>query len=72
MQLKHSRFHPIWQRRWRVDRLQARIFEASPRSVKRGILERISDAKTSATREKRIVETATLAVENRRANQWRK
>lgn len=47
-------------------------FEAFPRSVKRGILEWISNAKTTGTREKRIVETATLAAENRRANQWRK
>ncbi|MCE7982125.1 MAG: hypothetical protein DYG89_13095 [Caldilinea sp. CFX5] len=46
-------------------------FAAFPRSVKRGILEWISTAKTAATRAKRITETATLAAENKRANQWR-
>jgi uncharacterized protein YdeI (YjbR/CyaY-like superfamily) len=46
-------------------------FEAFPRSVKRGILEWIANAKTDATRAKRVAETARLAQENRRANQWR-
>jgi uncharacterized protein YdeI (YjbR/CyaY-like superfamily) len=45
-------------------------FEAFPRSVKRGILEWIMNAKTSETRTKRIVETATLAGQNIRANQY--
>jgi uncharacterized protein YdeI (YjbR/CyaY-like superfamily) len=47
-------------------------FEAFPRSVKRGILEWISSAKRPETRAKRIQETAKLAQENIRANQWRK
>jgi uncharacterized protein YdeI (YjbR/CyaY-like superfamily) len=47
-------------------------FAAFPRSAKRGILEWILNAKTPPTREKRILETATLAAENIRANQWRK
>lgn len=47
-------------------------FEAFPRSVKRGILEWISTAKTAETRTKRIAETARLAAENQRVNQWRK
>jgi uncharacterized protein YdeI (YjbR/CyaY-like superfamily) len=47
-------------------------FNAFPRSVKRGILEWIVNAKTTPTREKRILETATLAAQNLRANQWRK
>jgi uncharacterized protein YdeI (YjbR/CyaY-like superfamily) len=47
-------------------------FEAFPRSVKRGILEWISTAKTAQTRAKRVEETARLAAENQRANQWRK
>ncbi len=47
-------------------------FEAFPRSVKRGILEWIFNAKRSVTREKRIEETATLAAQNIRANQYRK
>jgi uncharacterized protein YdeI (YjbR/CyaY-like superfamily) len=46
-------------------------FEAFPRSVKRGILEWISNAKKLETRAKRIEETARLAAENKRANQWR-
>jgi uncharacterized protein YdeI (YjbR/CyaY-like superfamily) len=47
-------------------------FEAFPRSVKRGILEWINNAKTAATRNKRIANTAELAARNERANQWRK
>jgi len=50
----------------------ADYFDAFPRSVKRGILEWITNAKTLATRSKRIEETARLAAENKRANQWRK
>jgi uncharacterized protein YdeI (YjbR/CyaY-like superfamily) len=46
-------------------------FDAFPRSVKRGILEWISTAKLADTRRKRILETARLANENVRANQWR-
>jgi uncharacterized protein YdeI (YjbR/CyaY-like superfamily) len=47
-------------------------FEKFPRSVKRGILEWIGNAKTTLTRAKRIAETASLAATNERANQWRK
>jgi uncharacterized protein YdeI (YjbR/CyaY-like superfamily) len=46
-------------------------FEAFPRSVKRGILEWILQAKTAPTRRKRVEETARLAAQNVRANQWR-
>jgi uncharacterized protein YdeI (YjbR/CyaY-like superfamily) len=46
-------------------------FEAFPRSVKRGILEWILNAKRAETRARRIEETARLAQENVRANQWR-
>jgi uncharacterized protein YdeI (YjbR/CyaY-like superfamily) len=49
----------------------AQNFEAFPRSVKRGILEWISNARKPETRAKRIDETARLAAENVRANQWR-
>jgi uncharacterized protein YdeI (YjbR/CyaY-like superfamily) len=45
-------------------------FEAFPRSVKRSILEWISNAKRPQTRQKRIEETARLAQDNIRANQW--
>ena len=47
-------------------------FEAFPRSVKRGILEWIFNAKRPETRAKRIAETARLAQDNQRANQFRK
>ena len=47
-------------------------FDAFPRSTKRAILEWIGNAKTEATRAKRVSETATLAAENIRANQWSK
>ena len=46
-------------------------FAAFPRSVKRGILEWIVQAKRPETRAKRIEETARMANENVRANQWR-
>jgi uncharacterized protein YdeI (YjbR/CyaY-like superfamily) len=45
-------------------------FDAFPRSVKKGILEWILNAKTAETRAKRINETATLASQNIRANQY--
>lgn len=45
-------------------------FQAFPPSAQRGILEWILNAKREVTREKRIEETAELAQENRRANQW--
>ena len=47
-------------------------FESFPRSTKRGILEWIFNAKRAETRSKRILETASLAAENKRANQYRK
>jgi uncharacterized protein YdeI (YjbR/CyaY-like superfamily) len=47
-------------------------FNAFPRSVKRGILEWIANAKRPETRAKRIEETVRLAAENIRANQWRR
>jgi uncharacterized protein YdeI (YjbR/CyaY-like superfamily) len=46
-------------------------FDAFPRSVKRSILEWIANAKKPETRAKRIEETARLAAQNIRANQWR-
>ena len=41
-----------------------------PRSARRGILEWIVQAKTPATRDRRIQETAQLAGRGERANQW--
>ncbi|MCU0334236.1 MAG: YdeI/OmpD-associated family protein [Chitinophagaceae bacterium] len=46
-------------------------FESFPRSARRGILEWIMNAKTPATRQKRILETARLAARNERANQYK-
>ena len=46
-------------------------WDAFPRSAKRGILEWIANAKRAETRARRIEETARLAAENIRANQWR-
>jgi uncharacterized protein YdeI (YjbR/CyaY-like superfamily) len=45
-------------------------FDAFPPSTRRGILEWIMQAKTEPTRAKRINETARLAADNIRANQW--
>lgn len=53
--------HPDARKHW----------DAFPRSAKRGILEWISTARKPETRAKRIEETARLAAEGRRANQWR-
>lgn len=46
-------------------------WDAFPKSVKRGILEWIVGTKRPETRAKRIDDTARLAAENVRANQWR-
>jgi uncharacterized protein YdeI (YjbR/CyaY-like superfamily) len=48
----------------------ARNWAAFPVSARRGILEWILNAKTAATRAKRVAETAGLAAQNKRANQW--
>ena len=53
------------------DRDARRFWDGFPRSTRRAILEWIANAKTAATREKRITETATLAAKDIRANQWR-
>ena len=45
-------------------------FEAFPPSVKKGIYFWIQSAKTPETLNKRILETVTLAAENKRANQY--
>jgi uncharacterized protein YdeI (YjbR/CyaY-like superfamily) len=49
----------------------AQHWDAFPRSAKRGILEWIVQARTSATRDKRTEETAHLASRRERAAQWR-
>lgn len=55
----------------KANREAAVYFEAFPRSVKRGILEWILNAKTPATRLRRIEETVSLAANNVRANQYK-
>ncbi len=45
-------------------------FDAFPRSARRGILEWIAQAKRPETRARRVEQTARLAAENERANQW--
>ncbi|MCF6378112.1 YdeI/OmpD-associated family protein [Nocardioides KLBMP 9356] len=49
----------------------AEHWETFPRSVKRGILEWIVQAKRPETRERRVRETAERAARGERANQWR-
>jgi uncharacterized protein YdeI (YjbR/CyaY-like superfamily) len=46
-------------------------FDAFPRSVKRGILEWLLNAKQVETRNKRIEEIVSLAEKNERANQYK-
>ncbi len=48
----------------------AEQWEAFPRSAKRGILEWISTAKRETTRARRVEQTARLAAQGERANQW--
>lgn len=55
-----------------ADETTRQYFEAFPRSVKRGILEWIASAKKAETRARRVEETARLAAQNQRANQWRR
>ncbi len=62
---------PDLERVLRANPIADQYFQAFPRSVKRGILEWIATAKRPETRAKRIDETARLAAQNLRANQWR-
>jgi len=45
-------------------------FDAFPLGVRKSILQWIDLARTSATRAKRVEETARLAAENVRAHRW--
>jgi uncharacterized protein YdeI (YjbR/CyaY-like superfamily) len=54
-----------------ANKVAKQYFSAFPRSVKRAILEWITNAKRPETRANRIEETVTLAEKNIRANQWR-
>ncbi len=55
----------------RRNKTAKKYFDEFPRSVKRAILEWISNAKKPETRAARILETVTKAEKNTRANQWR-
>lgn len=46
-------------------------WDSFPRSVRRGVLEWIVQAKRPETRDRRVSETARLAERGERANQWR-
>jgi uncharacterized protein YdeI (YjbR/CyaY-like superfamily) len=48
-----------------------RQWDGFPRSAKRAILEWIAAARRPETRQRRVSETATLAAQGIRANQWR-
>lgn len=56
---------------FRAHQPAAEHWEAFPRSVRRGILEWIAQAKRPETRARRVAETAVRAARNERANQWR-
>ena len=62
---------PDLQESFATNPVAKNYFDAFPRSVKRGILEWLSNAKTPVTRAKRITEIVTLAERNERANQYR-
>jgi uncharacterized protein YdeI (YjbR/CyaY-like superfamily) len=49
-----------------------RLWDAFPPSIRRGILEWITQAKRPATRAARVEQTAAAAQRNERANQWRR
>ena len=54
-----------------ADPAARRHWDAFPRSTKRGILEWIGSARRAETRARRVGETARLAAQGVRANQWR-
>ena len=54
-----------------ADQDARRHWDGFPPSTKRGILEWIGTAKRPETRAKRVAETARLAAQDIRANQWR-
>ncbi|MEM6964679.1 MAG: YdeI/OmpD-associated family protein [Bacteroidota bacterium] len=60
------------QKEFHNNKLAFDNFQQFPRSVKRGILEWIFNAKRANTRTKRIQETVKLAEKNIRANQYKK
>ena len=61
---------PDLQKAFDQNPLAQEYFDLFPRSVKRGILEWLMDAKQIETRQKRITETVSKAERNERANQF--
>lgn len=62
---------PDLQERLDQNPIAKSYFETFPRSVKRGILEWLLNAKQAETRQKRIEEIVSLAEKNERANQYK-
>lgn len=68
--VENLKIPPDLQKALSANKKAGNYFEAFPRSVKRGILEWILNAKTVETRTRRINETVKLAADNIRANQY--
>ncbi len=64
-------YPPDLQKALSKNKIALENFNSFPKSVKKGILEWIGNAKKDETRKKRIDETVSKAGENIRANQWR-
>jgi uncharacterized protein YdeI (YjbR/CyaY-like superfamily) len=64
-------YPPDLQKAFTKNKTALENFNSFPKSVKKGILEWIGNAKKDETRKKRINETVSKAVNNIRANQWR-
>ncbi len=63
---------PALQEAFAANAAARKHFDAFPPSTRKQLLAWIWDAKTDATRAKRIAETVSKAAENIRANQWQK
>jgi uncharacterized protein YdeI (YjbR/CyaY-like superfamily) len=69
--IENLKLAPNFKKALELNRQALDTFEAFPRSVKKGILEWIQNAKRKETREKRINETVSSAMKNIRANQYK-
>jgi len=69
--IENLELSPEFKKALEKNRNASKNFDAFPRSVKKGILEWIQNAKRQETREKRINETFALAIKNIRANQYK-
>jgi uncharacterized protein YdeI (YjbR/CyaY-like superfamily) len=64
-------YPPDLQKAFTKNKTALENFNSFPKSVKKGVLEWIGNAKKDDTRKKRIDETVSKAANNIRANQWR-